>query len=188
MTTPETNNNGLAVAFLQSGYLSGEKHLTPEERTNKLHYSRDTESRNWTWVTLVRGECSLHCAICEPWNNLWADLSQGMANSQMEPWNNLWVDLSQGMANSQMEPWNNLWADLSQDMANPQMEPRNTLWADLSQDMANPQMEPRNNLWADLSQGMANSQMEPWNNLWAELSQGIWLTHRWNPGTTSGLI
>ena len=43
----------------------------------------------------------------EPWNNLRADLSQGMANSQMEPWNNLWADLSQGMANSQMEPWNN---------------------------------------------------------------------------------
>ena len=60
----------------------------------------------------------------EPWNNLWADLSQGMANSQMEPWNNLWADLSQGMAYLQMEPWNNLWADLSQGMANSQMEPR----------------------------------------------------------------
>ena len=34
------------------------------------------------------------------YRNLWADLSQGMANSQMEPWNNLWADLSQGMANS----------------------------------------------------------------------------------------
>ena len=41
----------------------------------------------------------------EPWNALWADLSQGMANSQIEPWNNLWADLSQGMANSQMEPY-----------------------------------------------------------------------------------
>ena len=41
-----------------------------------------------------------------------------MANSQIEPWNNLWADLSQGMTNSQMEPWNNLWADLSQGMAN----------------------------------------------------------------------
>ena len=40
----------------------------------------------------------------ETLNNLWADLSQGMANSQMEPWNSLWADLSQGMANSQMEP------------------------------------------------------------------------------------
>ena len=94
----------------------------------------------------------------EPWNNLSADLSQGMANSQMEPWNNLSADLSQGMANSQMEPWNNLWADLSQGMANSQMEPWNNLWADLSQGMANSQMEPWNNLWADLSQGMANSQ------------------------------
>ena len=61
----------------------------------------------------------------KPWNNLWADLSQGMANSQMEPWNNLWADLSQGMANSQIEPWNNLWADLSQGMANSQIEPWN---------------------------------------------------------------
>ena len=41
----------------------------------------------------------------EPWNNLWAVLSQGMANSQMEPWNNLWADLSQDMANSQSEEW-----------------------------------------------------------------------------------
>ena len=41
-------------------------------------------------------------------NNLWADLSQGMANSQFEPWNNLWADLSQGIANSQIEPWNKL--------------------------------------------------------------------------------
>ena len=95
----------------------------------------------------------------EPWNDPLADLSQGMANSQMEPWNNLWADLSQGMANSQMEPWNNLWADLSQGMANSQMEPWNNLWADLSQGMANSQMEPWNNLWADLSQGMANSQL-----------------------------
>ena len=53
----------------------------------------------------------------EPWNNLWADLSQGATDSQMEPWNNLWADLRQGMANSQMEPWNNLWSDLSQGMA-----------------------------------------------------------------------
>ena len=59
----------------------------------------------------------------ELWNNLWADLSQGMGNSQMETWNTLWADLSQGMANSQMEPWSNLWADLSQGMANSQMEP-----------------------------------------------------------------
>ena len=42
------------------------------------------------------------------WIQYRADLSQGMANSQMEPWNNLWADLSQGMANSQIEPWNNL--------------------------------------------------------------------------------
>ena len=47
----------------------------------------------------------------EPWSNLWADLSQGMANLQMEPWSNLWADLSQGTADSQMEPWNNLWTD-----------------------------------------------------------------------------
>ena len=65
----------------------------------------------------------------EPWNNLWADLSQGMANSQIEPWNNLWTDLSQGMGISQIEPWNNLWADLSQGMANSQMEPfKNLGW------------------------------------------------------------
>ena len=54
--------------------------------------------------------------LIELWNNLRADLTQGIANSQMEPWNNLRADLSQDKANSQMEPWNNLWADLSQDI------------------------------------------------------------------------
>ena len=40
--------------------------------------------------------------------NLWADLSQGMANSQIEPWNTLWADLSQGIANSKIVPGTNL--------------------------------------------------------------------------------
>ena len=85
--------------------------------------------------------------------------TKGMANLQMEPWNNLWANLSQRHGiTSQVEPWNNLWAHRSKSkgMANSQIEPWNNLWADLSQGMANSQMEPWNNLWADLSQGMAN--------------------------------